>query len=502
MKSLSLRVQVIIVVAILALGVTGALVYIATTIKAARESIILLNRDRLASLSDNLARRYGSVLTFVAPAQIEDPSLAQREELNGLLVSITTEELTTIHCVQAGFFHSLWNKRLAVVGSFNDSSYDRLLTELLRTAIKEGRQQWSHNESAEGNFVIVARPVYAHDRLIGAAWALDNFSTEFAKSWPKDVTPLLQLAMVIGILLATVFVINLRNGVQAIQRGLEAMKLDFSRRLPPSGSELGFISSSINEFADTIQNQQREREALQRKIQHQEKLASLGQLVAGVAHEIRTPLAAIKTRIQLWQRASKRPGKATAKTAESMDLVVGELHRIEQIVRKLLYFSKERKPAVRPMNVHELLHAALHTLEKETRRQKVRVTMKLTAENPVVSMDGSEMHEVFLNLFANALEAMPKGGRLTVGTSNGAEGNEMTIFVEDTGKGIKRDVAPKMFDPFFTTKDTGTGLGLSIAYEIVRSHRGSLESDPSVTRGARFIVTLPRSGGTSGSLNK
>jgi len=494
MKSLSLRVQVIVIVAILAIGVTGALIYVATTIKAARESIVLLNRDRLASLTDNLARRYGSVLTFVAPAQIEDSSLAQRGELNKLLVGITNEELVTIRCSQSGFFHSLWNKRLAVVGLYTDSLYDQRLSASLQLALKEKREQWNHYEVGGEDFIIMTRPVYAHDRLIGAAWAFDHFTTQFGKSWPKDVTPLLQLAMVIGILLASFFVINLRNEVQIMQRGLEAMKLDFSKRLPSSRSELGFISSSINELADTIQLQQQERETLQRKIQHQERLASLGQLVAGVAHEIRTPLAAIKTRIQLWQRAGKRPRTSTGKTAESMDLVIRELNRMEQIVRKLLFFSKDRKLVLKPVNIHELLFSALQTLEEEIAGRRVRVTTKLEAEHSVVHIDASEMREVFLNIFMNALEAMPKGGRLTIATSNGTNGSGMIVTVTDTGKGVDHRSASKIFDPFFTTKDAGTGLGLSIAYEIVRVHRGTLETDPSVKRGARFVVTLPAHG--------
>ena len=177
-----------------------------------------------------------------------------------------------------------------------------------------------------------------------------------------------------------------------------------------------------------------------------------------------------------------------------MDLVIRELNRMEQIVWKLLFFSKDRKLVLKPVNIHELLFSALQTLEEEIAGRRVRVTTKLEAEHSVVHIDASEMREVFLNIFMNALEAMPKGGRLTIATSNGTNGSGMIVTVTDTGKGVDHRSASKIFDPFFTTKDAGTGLGLSIAYEIVRVHRGTLETDPSVKRGARFVVTLPAHG--------
>lgn len=499
MKSLSLRAQVIIIVTILGFGLVGAIVYITGAIGSAKESIVRLNRARLASVTDNLARRYGLVLNFIASSQIVDSSLAHREELNRLLSGITNEELTKAPEIQAGFYHSLWNKEFTFTNAPRskpgEAAYLRFLRVLLQSAVEEEREQWSQHESGGHIIVIVVKPVYARGRLVGAAWTVEDLENEFARSWPADVTPILQVAAVVGILLASFFLINLRRNVSAIQHGLEEMKKDITKRLQTSPSELGFISSSINGFAETIMKEQRERERLRNAIQQQEKLASLGQLVAGVAHEIRTPLTAIKTRVQLWQRLAKgqkRAGAPKGLAPDSMNMVVEELDRIERLVRQLLFFSKERKLSTRRVDLHELLNSCLRTLDERITMQKIRVMMHYGLENPQIMADESGIRQVILNLLANAVEAMPRGGKVLIETLNRAE--TVSVAVEDSGKGIAEEVAGKMFDPFFTTKETGTGLGLSIAYEIVRLHRGTIDYASGKNGGSRFTVSLPREG--------
>jgi len=181
-------------------------------------------------------------------------------------------------------------------------------------------------------------------------------------------------------------------------------------------------------------------------------------------------------------------------TPASMTLVVEELNRIEHLVRKLLFFSKQRKLHLRQSNIHELLLAGLETLGQVSRKQKVHIETKFKLDDPLIYVDAIEIKEVILNLLTNALEAMPSGGRLKVSTSNHDSEGRIRFEVEDSGRGIQPELAAKIFDPFFTTKETGTGLGLSIAYEIVRSHDGTIEFSEGSGGGCRFVVTLPRDG--------
>ncbi len=491
----SLRAQVIIIVAILALGVISAVVYITSAVDITRESIVRLNRDRLATLAENLARRYGSVLTFVAPSQFEDTTLAERGEMQSLLMTITREELANTADVHAGFYHSIWKKEIA--SRFPEDRigarelYDRYLPVLVQATAEEQREQWSQHESGETHVVIVTKPVYTRGRLVGVAWAFDSLDDQLSSPTSFNVIPLLQILAVLGILLASYFVINLRNEIDSIRRGLERMKEDLTQRPRPAPGELREITDSISDLAETILTQQKDREALQKTVQQKEKLASLGKVIAGVAHEIRTPLSAIKTRVQLWQRSKN---KKQALTQESMELVIGELDRMEKSVQKLLYFSKQRKLNLQRTDLHELIESSLRTLQERFQKHRVRVKRQFEDGALWARVDRVELREIIINLLTNAIDAMPRGGEVRISTSRDAEQQTVAINVEDSGRGISPDVVERMFDPFYTTKEAGTGLGLSTAYEIARAHDGFIEYLVGEKKGARFRVVLPQNG--------
>ncbi|GJQ21538.1 MAG: hypothetical protein HBSIN02_18930 [Bacteroidia bacterium] len=493
MKSVSLRMQVVTIAAVLGLGAIGAIVITASTIRSARESIVRLNLDRLQSVTTELGRRYGAVIGFVAEEQFLDSSVAQRKELRDLLDTITREELSKYPDAQAGFFHSLWNAQLAAVHPPGQQSappaVQRFLRTLMQNALEQKHEQAGHYESGEINVIGAGTPVFARDRLIGVAWALDDLGNDLAGAWAFDLTPLLQVAVLVGLALAGFFVFNLRREVRRIQIGLDTMKSDLGYRLPSARTELGTIAGSINRLAETIVSQQREAEALQRQVQQNEKLAALGQLVAGVAHEIRTPLSLIKTRIQLWQRARRTKSRKPAVTRESMTMVLGELDRLEEIVRKLLYFSKQRTLRKQRLNMHEFLSTTLAALEDGFRKKKIRVERRFEAPQAHIEGDPAELREVFFNLLQNSLDATGANGTITVRTTN--DNGYFLAIVEDDGAGVGETLVGKIFEPFFTTKEKGVGLGLPIAREIVRLHDGQLEYTGAERGGARFTVSLP-----------
>jgi signal transduction histidine kinase len=333
--------------------------------------------------------------------------------------------------------------------------------------------------------------------VVGAAWVFDDLGDELSTAWPQDVTLFLQFVIVLGILLAVSFVITLKREVNAIQHGLARMKHDLTTRLPVSRSEIGSVAGSINELANTIVVQQQEKEELQRTVQQKEKLASLGQLIAGVAHEVRTPLAGIKTRIQLWQEAmsvtrKKGVNKPEGPTQDSMRLVVEQLDRMESIVQKLLHFSKRRSPQLQNANMHDLLDQFVDDFRSDAKKQRVVIEREYGADNPTVPVDPKEIRKVFQNLLKNSLDAMADGGVLRIRTSSDDKHSALLVAVEDTGHGIEPEIASKIFDPFYTTKDSGVGLGLSIAYEIIRSHHGNIWYERGDQGGARFVVSLFR----------
>ncbi len=240
---------------------------------------------------------------------------------------------------------------------------------------------------------------------------------------------------------------------------------------------------------------------LELQIRRSDRLASLGTLSAGMAHEIKNPLVSIKTFAQLLpERYEESDFRETFSS-----LIVHEIDRIDSLVNQLLRFARPTKPLLRPMHVHEILEKALLLVQHRLYQKEVKLTRAWDANVDTVHADSDQLEQVFLNFFLNAMDAMKRGGELTVSTkiktgdaistpflseSNDAR-EVLRISICDTGEGIKSEDLPHVFDPFFTTKDYGTGLGLSVVHGIIQEHGGQIEVESELTKGTSFHIYLP-----------
>lgn len=242
---------------------------------------------------------------------------------------------------------------------------------------------------------------------------------------------------------------------------------------------------------------------LVRRLEHQvrraDRLASMGTLAAGVAHEIKNPLVSIKTFAQLLpERYQDHEFRHTFST-----LIVQEVGRIDALVTHLLRFARPPEPRKAPLRMHRVLGETLGLLDHQLRRAGVRVVCDLAAPEDAIRGDADLLSHAFLNLFLNAMEAMQQGGTLTVRTRNDSaealaigraavqDGPCLRISIVDTGHGIRSEDLPRIFDPFFTTKPGGTGLGLSVTHSILQEHGAMIEVDSTPGRGTEFSVTFP-----------
>jgi signal transduction histidine kinase len=227
-------------------------------------------------------------------------------------------------------------------------------------------------------------------------------------------------------------------------------------------------------------------------IERHEKLASLGVLAAGVAHEIRNPLTAIKARLFTQQKALA-PGSRERTDAE---FIGKEIDRLEKIVSDFLRFARPVEPQRLPLSAANLLHQVRQLMAPQLRASSIDLTVEGAVETRVLA-DPEQLKQVLINLVQNAAEALSEGGtiKLRAAESRIALGGRMRdvliIEVEDNGTGIPPEVQKRLFDPFFTTKQSGTGLGLSIAARIVERHAGALRFQTAVNRGTTFGVVLP-----------
>jgi two-component system NtrC family sensor kinase len=222
-----------------------------------------------------------------------------------------------------------------------------------------------------------------------------------------------------------------------------------------------------------------------------EKLAALGQLSAGIAHEIRTPLTSIKIFIQSLEKEIE----LDENQKEDFRIIKKEIDRINENVIRFLNFARPEEPFFQRLSIHELIKDTLSLLAAKIKASSVDLEVSLLEVCPPVQGDPKQLGQVFLNLFLNAIEAMPRGGvftlRSTLKTIPESHEEFLQISVEDTGCGISEKDRPYLFDPFFTTKDAGTGLGLSIVYSIVQKHNGQIEVESEMGKGSSFILSLP-----------
>ncbi len=230
-----------------------------------------------------------------------------------------------------------------------------------------------------------------------------------------------------------------------------------------------------------------ERKQLERQVQNSERLASIGQLAAGVAHEINNPLGGILNCLYNIQKGTLTPERSQ----EYLHFMEDGLRRVQRIVRQLLDFSQQREPELSLADLHSILDRVVVLTEHVFSGKHATLKKVYDAKLPAVMIDALMIEQVLMNLVLNAVQALQEGGQVTLETRINEEGCE--IHVADTGCGISPDVRPRIFDPFFTTKGTGegTGLGLSVSLGIVHRHGGEMLVESEEGKGTRFIVRLP-----------
>ncbi len=240
---------------------------------------------------------------------------------------------------------------------------------------------------------------------------------------------------------------------------------------------------------------------LELQIRRSDRLASLGTLSAGMAHEIKNPLVSIKTFAQLLPERYQ-----DSDFRETFSNLIGhEIDRIDSLVNQLLRFARPAKPVLRPMHVHEVLEKSLQLVGHRLYQKEIKLTRSWQADVDTIRADADQLEQVFLNFFLNAMDAMMHGGVLTVGTeihaatewvaaisgTHGGSHEVLRVTVRDDGEGIRKEDIPHVFDPFFTTKDYGTGLGLSVVHGIIQEHGGQIEVESELRKGTSFHILLP-----------
>jgi signal transduction histidine kinase len=274
--------------------------------------------------------------------------------------------------------------------------------------------------------------------------------------------------------------------------GIEVAYLDNKNTLEAGAflvEEQNLVEAVARQVAIIVERRQAESDRLhlQHQLQHADRLATIGQLAAGVAHELNEPLGNILGFAQLAQKSAGLPEQA----AKDIDKVVAASLHAREVIKKLLIFARQMPPTKIQVNLNKIVEESLYFLESRCARHGIQLLREFAPDLPDITADPTQLQQVLVNLVVNAIQAMPQGGRLTVTTRAGDD--HVLLAVEDTGTGMTEEVRDKLFTPFFTTKDIGqgTGLGLPVVHGIVTSHGGSIRVESELGQGARFTIELP-----------
>jgi len=339
-------------------------------------------------------------------------------------------------------------------------------------------------------------PCHAHPKdikklgLLDVKLSLKRIDSEIASTKRRMVVYSIILILVTALLKGGFIIVLVHRPIKKLIKGVREvanLNLDYKVNIRAK-DELGELASAFNDMTKELKN-------AQSHIIFSERMASLGKISASVAHEINNPISGILSYAKLTMRylteGDNDPEKLRM-ALENLKFISDEAKRCGDIVRNLLLFSKKTFGTVKGEHLSSIIENSLKVVDHSARLQKVKLVKEIDTDNDIVVVDTGAMEQVFVDLFINAIEAMPHGGTIRIATKNSKD--HIEIVVEDTGHGISEEVLPHIFEPFFTTKDSkkSTGLGLCVVYSIIEEHGGKIMVESKVGEGTKFTILLPR----------
>lgn len=503
-SGVSLRTRLIIAIASVIIILVGAALYLSWSTEQSRSEVVETHKQMtqrgLQSLTTALAPTLDS-LTQCGFFVKQELTRSEERHVDTLLARIAAQVLSQFRGMEGGCYVAQLDQFMGY--SFPTSpepkpaygppprSYRIIRNQVLLSIAQQTPIVEVHTFDP-ATFPLVTEPLIVRGQAIGGVWA--RIHIERLMPTVSLVTVLLGTAFIflLALIAALVAVWKFRTHVEQLRLGLQTLHSDSAFRFTDTSGVFGYIEHSINEMVEARTLDQQRRAELEAEVHQQDKLASLGKLVARVAHEVKTPLAIVKTRIQMWERKLRKIGhKNPVVSQESMNLVLQEIDRLSDLVRRLLVFSKPIIHERKPSDVNNLLQQVVALLQTEIVERNIALKVSFEEHLPRPSIDTKAMEQVFLNILTNALEAIPDGGSLGIATQSSDDTGEIVVNIRDSGKGIPEEIRNRIFDPFFTTKEHGSGLGLSISYEIVHAHRGKVSFNEPGAEQTTCSITLP-----------
>jgi two-component system NtrC family sensor kinase len=384
----------------------------------------------------------------------------------------------------------------------------RVSEDVYHQVLEQGRDYVGRAYVVNEWFITRYEPLRDHSGQVVGSLYVGALESAF-RALVQDVTSRVLLIALVSLVLAGIVAVPVarvitRPVAELVEANRRVAEGDMAARVEPYGrGELALLGRTFNSTVEALQEaQQKLMHALnnmaetlketQQELLHKENLAAMGQLAAGVAHELNNPLGTVL----LYSNILHKEVPEGDPHREDLEMVISETNRCKVIVRNLLDFARQNEVLARPTKLNELLRQVISEQQRHPKFERISLVSKLDPQVPTILADPLQLQQVFTNLMDNAVEAMSSkgGGILTITTQIAPLGQGVRISFQDTGTGISEENRARLFTPFFTTKPVGqgTGLGLAIVYGIVKMHGGQIQVQSEEGEGTTFTITLPR----------
>jgi len=364
----------------------------------------------------------------------------------------------------------------------------RVSQDVFDVVLKQGRDYVGRAFVVNEWFITQYEPLCDHQgQVVGSLYVGDRVSAfeRLVQDLRNQVILIALICIVVaGVIAVPIAELITRPIAELVEANRRLAQGDMTVHVQPYGNgELAVLGRSFNNMVDTLQETQQE-------LLHKENLASMGQLAAGVAHELNNPLGTVLLYSDILYKEAHDDSRR-----DDLKMIINETNRCKVIVRDLLNFARQNKVLAQTTNLNEQLQKLVAEQTKRPEFENIDVVLQLDSALPTIQADPLQLQQVLINLMNNAAEAMETkgGGTLTIATRPASFGEGVEISITDTGIGISEENKAKLFTPFFTTKPVGkgTGLGLAIVYGIIKMHRGQIQVQSEEGKGTTFTITLP-----------
>jgi signal transduction histidine kinase len=461
-----------------------------------RESSVTAEAEHhLSSDAQTMARDY--TRNFLQPPM---PLSAPDQQADDQLAAVTAAVLGNERGSEGGFYALRADKLLGYAFPTHEGPGVKrdippierpMIEDVARRAANQSQNVSYTYRGARDVIVFEAAPVMVKGNVQGSAWAMKRLPGLRVQGDLKLNLGVVAFVLVslICVVLAFLVARDLGAGVTRIEDRLHELERDIgSAGESFQGlAELVRIHRGVNQLADSLNQKIEQERGLREQLRHKERLAALGQVAAGVAHELRNPLATLRLRAQMTYRVV-----ADLSLRQGCTIMLEEISRLDGIVERLLYFARPLNVSAQPFNLVELVRDCVESKRALVANDSIDLRYEPGDSTVTVRGDRAKLRQVLDNILSNAFEALDSKGtvHLKIHTQDGFA----TVECADSGHGIAENIRDKVFDPFFTTRDKGTGLGLSIAYEIVQAHNGRIEVNSGAQVGTVVRIYLPTKG--------